>query len=201
MGRSSQSKAKENRAQIVQTASRMFREAGVEGVSVAQIMAANGMTVGGFYKHFDSKDALIAEAFSTAFEQSVEAWDDVFHRADAAAENRAASLVRQYLRNSSAKNRCPLLAFASGVSTGEVSQLGAEAYETGAKRLLDKFLDERADDRGDAAQSKEVDSEGLVIFAAMIGARLLAQSVGQSLWIEAMEAAINQAATRHRNPD
>ncbi len=200
MGRSSQSKAKENRAQIVQTASRMFREAGVEGVSVAQIMAANGMTVGGFYKHFDSKDALITEAFSTAFEQSVEAWDDVFQRADAAAENRAASLVRQYLRNSSAKNRCPLLAFASGVSTGEVSQLGAEAYETGAKRLLDKFLDERADE-GDSAQSKEVDSEGLVIFAAMIGARLLAQSVGQSLWIEAMEAAINQAATRHRKPD
>nr|WP_273018686.1 TetR/AcrR family transcriptional regulator [Pseudomonas sp. BW16M2] len=182
------------------TASRMFREAGVEGVSVAQIMAANGMTVGGFYKHFDSKDALITEAFSTAFEQSVEAWDDVFQRADAAAENRAASLVRQYLRNSSAKNRCPLLAFASGVSTGEVSQLGAEAYETGAKRLLDKFLDERADE-GDSAQSKEVDSEGLVIFAAMIGARLLAQSVGQSLWIEAMEAAINQAATRHRKPD
>ncbi|MBC3434507.1 TetR/AcrR family transcriptional regulator [Pseudomonas sp. BW16M2] len=200
MGRSSQSKAKENRAQIVLTASRMFREAGVEGVSVAQIMAANGMTVGGFYKHFDSKDALITEAFSTAFEQSVEAWDDVFQRADAAAENRAASLVRQYLRNSSAKNRCPLLAFASGVSTGEVSQLGAEAYETGAKRLLDKFLDERADE-GDSAQSKEVDSEGLVIFAAMIGARLLAQSVGQSLWIEAMEAAINQAATRHRKPD
>lgn len=45
MGRSSQSKAKENRAQIVQTASRMFREAGVEGVSVAQIMAANGMVI------------------------------------------------------------------------------------------------------------------------------------------------------------
>ncbi|MFV3290374.1 TetR/AcrR family transcriptional regulator [Pseudomonas sp. NY11955] len=200
MGRSSQSKAKENRAQIVQTASRLFRESGVEGVSVAQIMAANNMTVGGFYKHFDSKDALIAEACSMAFDHALDAWEDVYNRADAAAQDRAASLVRQYLRNSSAKRRCPLLAFASGVSTGEVSQSGAEAYETGAKRLLDKFLDEPAGDRDDSTQSKAVDSEALVIFAAMIGARLLAQSVGKSPWIEAMEAAINLAATRHRKP-
>jgi TetR/AcrR family transcriptional repressor of nem operon len=88
----------------------MFRETGVEGVSVAQIMAANGMTVGGFYKHFESKDALIAEAFSTVFEHSREAWDEVFSRADEAAEERASSLVRQYLRNSSAKTSCSLLA-------------------------------------------------------------------------------------------
>ncbi len=198
MGRSSQSKAKENRAQIVQTASRMFREAGVEGVSVAQIRAATGMTVGGFYTHFESKDALIAEAFSIAFEHSLEAWDEVFIRADQAAEDRASSLVRQYLRNSSAKNRCPLLAFAPDVATGGVDQTGALAYEAGAKSLLDKFMEERVDEVGDLAQPTEAENEALVIFAAMVGTRLLAQSVGQSLWVRAMEAAVNKAARKQK---
>jgi len=176
----------------------MFRETGVEGVSVAQIMAANGMTVGGFYKHFESKGALIAEAFSTAFEHSREAWDEIFSRADEAAEERASSLVRQYLRNSSAKNRCPLLAFAPGIATGGVDQIGAEAYEAGAKSLLDKFMEESVGEISELAQPTETENEALVIFAAMVGARLLAQSVRQSPWVRAMEAAVNVAA-RKRN--
>lgn len=198
MGRSSQSKAKENRAQIVHTASRMFREAGVEGVSVAQIMAANGMTVGGFYKHFDSKDALIVEAFGMAFEDSLKAWGEVYDRADEADQDRAATLVRQYLRNSSASNRCPLLAFAPSVATGEVDQVGAQAYETGSKILLDKFMEERVGEHPDFAQPTEAAKEALVIFAAMVGARLLAQSVGQNSWIKAMEAAVSEAASKGR---
>ncbi len=197
MGRSSQSKAKENRAQIVQTASRMFREAGVENVSVAQIMAANGMTVGGFYKHFESKDALIEEAFSLAFEQSREAWDEVYSRADEASQDRAAILVRQYLRNSSAKNRCPLLAFAPGVAVTESERPGAHEYAEGAKSLLDKFMKEKVGGLCDPAHPTDADNEALVIFAAMVGARLLAQSVGQQSWIQAMEAAVNMAVIKH----
>ena len=57
MGRSSQEKAQENRARILQNASQLFRQHGVENVSIADVMAACGMTVGGFYKHFASKQA------------------------------------------------------------------------------------------------------------------------------------------------
>ena len=59
MGRSSAEQALRNRARIVEGASRLFRERGVEAVSVADIMAAVEMTVGGFYKHFASKEALV----------------------------------------------------------------------------------------------------------------------------------------------
>ena len=196
MGRSSQSKAKENRAQIVQTASRMFRDAGVENVSVAQIMAANGMTVGGFYKHFDSKDALIEEAFSLAFEQSREAWDEVYNRADEVSQDRATALVRQYLRNSSAKNRCPLLAFAPCVAVGGEERPGAHEYVEGAKSLLDKFMREKVGDLRDLVQPTDADNEALVIFAAMVGARLLAQSAGQQSWVQAMVTAVNEAVKK-----
>ncbi|MET0264388.1 MAG: TetR family transcriptional regulator [Duganella sp.] len=53
--------SQENRARIVETASALFRERGYDGVSVADLMAAAGLTHGGFYKHFDSKTDLIAE--------------------------------------------------------------------------------------------------------------------------------------------
>src|ERR1700720_994767 len=52
---------------IVKIASRRFREKGLAGVGIADLMKEAGLTVGGFYKHFDSRDALVAEAVSSAF--------------------------------------------------------------------------------------------------------------------------------------
>jgi TetR/AcrR family transcriptional repressor of nem operon len=67
MGRVSQAQAQDNRRRIVETAARLFRERGVPGVSVADVMAEVGLTHGGFYKQFASKDALVAEAVGQAF--------------------------------------------------------------------------------------------------------------------------------------
>jgi TetR/AcrR family transcriptional repressor of nem operon len=68
MGRSSSEQALQNRTKIVEGASRLFREHGVESVSVAQIMASVGMTTGDFYKHFETKDALVQEACALSFD-------------------------------------------------------------------------------------------------------------------------------------
>lgn len=54
--------AQENRARIVGTAATLFRERGYDGVGIAELMAAAGLTHGGFYKHFRSKADLMAEA-------------------------------------------------------------------------------------------------------------------------------------------
>src|SRR3954466_8705666 len=67
MGRVSQAQAQENRRTVVRTAARLFRERGVPGVSVADVMNAAGLTHGGFYKQFASKEALVAEATGRAF--------------------------------------------------------------------------------------------------------------------------------------
>jgi TetR/AcrR family transcriptional repressor of nem operon len=55
-------RAAENRARIVDTASRLFREKGFDGVGLDAIMRGAGLTHGGFYGHFASKDVLAAEA-------------------------------------------------------------------------------------------------------------------------------------------
>jgi TetR/AcrR family transcriptional repressor of nem operon len=66
MGSSQDTKA-ETHDRIVRIASRRFRERGLDGIGVAEVMKEAGLTVGGFYKHFDSRDELVAEAVSAAF--------------------------------------------------------------------------------------------------------------------------------------
>lgn len=56
-----------NRLRILESASRLFREKGFEAVSVAEVMKAAGLTHGGFYGHFESKDDLIAQAIAHIF--------------------------------------------------------------------------------------------------------------------------------------
>ena len=65
--RVSREAAQASKARITPAAARLMRENGIGGTSVADVMAAAGMTTGGFYKHFDSKDDLTAAAVREAF--------------------------------------------------------------------------------------------------------------------------------------
>lgn len=58
----------ESRTRILTNAARLFRERGINSVSVVDVMHAAGMTHGGFYKHFASKDQLVSEAVTSAFD-------------------------------------------------------------------------------------------------------------------------------------
>jgi TetR/AcrR family transcriptional repressor of nem operon len=66
MGYSKAQKARTHK-RIVAIASRRFREKGLAGFGIAELMKEAGLTVGGFYKHFDSRDDLVAEAVNSAF--------------------------------------------------------------------------------------------------------------------------------------
>jgi TetR/AcrR family transcriptional regulator, transcriptional repressor for nem operon len=65
MGHSQDQKIKTH-DRIVRTASKRFREKGLAGVAIADLMKEIGLTVGGFYKHFDSRDDLVAESLKAA---------------------------------------------------------------------------------------------------------------------------------------
>jgi TetR/AcrR family transcriptional repressor of nem operon len=190
MGRSSQEKAQENRARILQNASQLFRQHGVENVSIADVMAACGMTVGGFYKHFASKDALAAEVCATSFAQALSTWDGVYDQADAADQPRLATLVQRYIHNRAPQRRCPILAFAPAIATGGAAEPTIQAYATGTQALFDKFLLGQGEP---AAAATTADAR--VLFAAMVGARLLHQALGHTDWVDGIEAAVIAAAT------
>lgn len=73
----SKTKVQENRARIVEMASVLFRERGYDGVGVVELMAAAGLTHGGFYKHFHSKADLMAEAAAEGLAQSATKTADI----------------------------------------------------------------------------------------------------------------------------
>lgn len=75
--RITKAQAQANRAHIVETASTLFRERGYDGLGVAELMSAAGFTHGGFYKHFDSKAALMAEAATCGFAHTMASSQDV----------------------------------------------------------------------------------------------------------------------------
>ena len=78
----SQTEKTRNHDRIVEVAARRIREAGTEAPGVAEIMAGAGLTHGGFYKHFGSRDELIAEAAEHTYAESERAAQQVIDGAD-----------------------------------------------------------------------------------------------------------------------
>jgi TetR/AcrR family transcriptional repressor of nem operon len=85
----------ETHARIVKKASVRLREKGAHGIGVADLMKEAGLTHGGFYAHFDSRDALVIEAFAYAMDRSTERWRKLAETTPP--EKRLAAIVDSYL--------------------------------------------------------------------------------------------------------
>lgn len=190
MGRSSRQQAELNRAQILAAAAGLFREHGVDNVSIADVMTAVGLTAGGFYRHFASKEALVNEVLSTVFAQSSERWRQT---ADANRENTndgLETLIRQYFRKKLPAQTCPILAFAPHVSQETTGAETVDRYGSHTEALYQHF-------RAAALRLQQADGpppmseqQVLVLFAAMIGTGFLAQSVNDPQWIQSLKTAV-----------
>jgi TetR/AcrR family transcriptional repressor of nem operon len=85
----------ETHARIVKKASVRLREKGAHGIGVADLMKEAGLTHGGFYAHFDSREALVIEAFTHAMDRSTERWRRLAEQTPP--EKRLAMIVNTYL--------------------------------------------------------------------------------------------------------
>jgi TetR/AcrR family transcriptional repressor of nem operon len=85
----------ETHARIVKKASVRLRERGAHGIGVADLMKDAGLTHGGFYAHFDSREALVVEAFGYAMDRSTERWRKLADQTPP--EKRLATIVESYL--------------------------------------------------------------------------------------------------------
>ncbi|WP_188575322.1 TetR/AcrR family transcriptional regulator [Tistrella bauzanensis] len=163
-----------NRAAIVKAAARLFRERGFDGVGVAEIMKAAGLTHGGFYGHFASKDALAAEACGVAFKDMV----DRLAGGRGLAKGDLAQYVDGYLSETHRDRRdigCPIAAFASDIPRQDVGVQAeyAQGIDHFADTLIGRFPslagndgDGRAPDRGKA----------LLMMSALVGGLALARA-------------------------
>ena len=85
----------ETHARIVKKASVRLREKGAHGIGVADLMKEAGLTHGGFYAHFDSREALVIEAFAYAMDRSTERWRKLAEQTPP--DKRLATIVETYL--------------------------------------------------------------------------------------------------------
>ncbi|SDP34053.1 TetR/AcrR family transcriptional regulator [Afipia sp. GAS231] len=85
----------ETHTRIVKKASVRLREKGAHGIGVADLMKEAGLTHGGFYAHFDSREALVIEAFAYAMDRANERWRKVAEQTPP--EKRLATIVESYL--------------------------------------------------------------------------------------------------------
>lgn len=171
MRRSKQQTA-ETRQKIIQAASALFRERGVDGVSVAEVMEKAGLTHGGFYKHFESKDALLAEAIGAAFAESMCAWDDVLAQQDDKSLS-VKALIDLYLTDIHKKDLahgCPAAALASEMIRQDGSP--KSCFADGVKGMIAVFEKQIAANN-EAEEGKEL---AIATVASLIGALMIARS-------------------------
>ncbi len=169
--RVSREQAAENRRRIVEAAARLFRERGFERVGIAEIMQAAGLTHGGFYGHFRSKEALAREACRTAIDRATESWRT---RAAGRPEAPLAALAAAYLttRHRDATGPgCIHAALAADVARLDDPEL-RHAFTAGLAGLAG-VLAEAGTEADDPARQ----AGALARLSTMIGALVLARTV------------------------
>jgi TetR/AcrR family transcriptional repressor of nem operon len=174
---------------IVETAARAIRRSGYDGTSVADIMKEAGLTHGGFYAHFLSREAMLAEAADRAGAEAVALST---HIAATAPPNEALqSLVRAYLSKEHLENAemgCPVSALGS-----EMPRQAPEVRKAATRRIKE-MIDVIARQSTDWGQPG-AHQQALVTAATMVGAMVMARAVDDPKLSEAlMEAALNHLA-------
>jgi TetR/AcrR family transcriptional regulator, transcriptional repressor for nem operon len=164
MGYSKSDKA-ETHTRIVRVAAKRFRERGLEGIGVSDVMKEAGVTVGGFYKHFGSRDELVVEALAAAF-KDLDVWEE--HTAD------MAQLLQNYLTET--HRDAPGTGCAMGALLGDMTRGSKSAralYTERVKRSLAFASALLSSQRSDKRR------RALLILSALLGALNLSRAVSE----------------------
>ncbi|MCA8066171.1 TetR/AcrR family transcriptional regulator [Burkholderia sp. AU31624] len=161
----SRQQAAENRSAIVAAAERLFRARGVDAVGLTELMKEAGFTQGGFYNHFKSKDALVAEVMEKAMQ-------------DRADSPNAGSLDAQVALYLSAAHRdnveagCPLSGFAGDAP--RLTDAARACYAHGLATYLDRLERMVATEGATSAQTRR---DAVAVFSQMVGALVLSRAI------------------------
>lgn len=168
--RVSREQAAQNRTRVLETAGQLFRERGLDGVGVADIMGAAGLTHGGFYGQFASKDELATEACARALETSGDKWERLCRDNPDAG---FAAVVDFYLSQGH-RERCGTSCLLSTLPI-DVSRRGGALRQvfTRGLRRLGEILARVAPGGSEAARRRKA----LATLASLVGAVILARAV------------------------
>ncbi|BCQ26497.1 TetR family transcriptional regulator [Caballeronia sp. NK8] len=156
----------ETRRRIVEIAAGEFRTNGIHATGVADVMAAAGLSHGGFYRHFGSKEHLVAEACEAAIA-------DIIGALEAAGKKGFKALIDTYMSAShrdSPASGCPLASMGSELARAD------ESTRAAASRGFDEFVDMLAK-RIQSSEEETNRSKAVFALSAMIGALTMSRII------------------------
>jgi len=168
--RVSREQAAENREKIIHTAAKLFREKGFDGIGVADLMKAAGLTHGGFYGHFSSKDDLMTQACERAVDELLQAGAE---RKQIHSANSYEAFVENYL--SRAHRDHPgdgCLMAALGAEAARQNSTVRSAFTSAAKRFLSALMEIIP-----APNKVKARERALTTLAMLVGAQVIARAV------------------------
>ena len=187
----------QTRSRIVESASYGLRQSGADGMSVVDLMKLVGLTHGGFYAHFDSREALVIEAFALAMDQTVAHWQQLAKALPI--EERFDALVEGYLSVRHRDNRargCVLPAL--GADIARASQKARQTFARKLEEMIDSIallLPEKS-----PGEARQIATSAL---ATMLGSIVLARASGDKALsddiLEAGRQALRSQSARRKS--
>jgi TetR/AcrR family transcriptional repressor of nem operon len=162
----------ETHARIVKKASVRLREKGAHGIGVADLMKEAGLTHGGFYAHFDSREALVIEAFGYAMDRGTERWRKVAEQTPP--DKRLSTIVDSYLtptHRDDPGNGCAVPTL--GAEIARESPKTRKAFAAKLERMLDLMADQILD-----VPRKTARKQAMATLATMMGTVVMSRIAG-----------------------
>jgi AcrR family transcriptional regulator len=174
---------------IVEAAARAIRRSGYDGTGVANIMKDAGLTHGGFYAHFDSREAMLAEAADRAGAESLATLERI--ASDAPPGKALQALMRAYLSKEhleGAERGCPMAAVGS-----EMPRQAPEVRRAATRRIKEAIdlVARQLPDWGQAGAHEQA----LATLSTMVGALVLARAVDDPKLSDAFRSAALKLTT------
>jgi TetR/AcrR family transcriptional repressor of nem operon len=178
----------ETHARIVKKASVRIREKGAHGIGVADLMKDAGLTHGGFYAHFDSREALVIEAFAYAMDRSTERWRKLAETIPP--DQRMAAIVESYLtplHRDDPGHGCAVTAL--GAEIARESPKTRKAFAAKLEQMVDMLAEQMPEVPRKAARK-----QALATLSTMVGALVLSRIAGSGEFSDDILAAGRDAA-------
>ncbi len=179
----------EHHEEIVSAASKMLRQRGIDRTSVIDLMQAVGLTHGGFYRHFKSKDELVAESTVKAFSESIGRFES--RAAQNGAKTALHAYVEEYLSGAHRDHPgegCPVSAY--GADASRESEVVRDAFGDGIRKLMGLVIE------GLSCPKEERPARALELLAMMAGAIVMARATTDAKLSRQILASCRQRALR-----
>jgi len=179
--RITQAQKKLNRDKIVKAASEGFRLHGVDGIGIQELMQSAGMTNGGFYNHFPSKEDLALEVYRQGFTDSLAALAAIRKAHPRSAQAALHDMVDGYVtaaHRDHPETGCPSAALA--VDAGRHGASPQAEYGRGLEGYISNITDmvlERARQAGTEPTAAEAREQAVALFSQMVGALIVSRAV------------------------